>query len=50
MLYFFHRDVAAVLSHGLVKERQVPAKEIDRAVANRRKFEANPELHAHEEE
>jgi phage-related protein len=50
MLYFFYRDIAAVLSHGLVKERQVPEKEIDRAVANRRKFEANPQLHTHEEE
>jgi hypothetical protein len=26
MLYFFHRTVAAVLSHGLVKERAVPPK------------------------
>jgi phage-related protein len=50
MLYFFHRDIAALLSHGLVKESQVPPKEIDRAVANRRKFEKNPEQHTHEEE
>ena len=49
MLYFFHRDIAAVLSHGLVKERHVPAKQIDRAVEHRLKFEKDPELHTHEE-
>lgn len=26
MLYFFHGDVAAVLSHGITKERTVPKK------------------------
>ena len=49
MLYFFHRDIAAVLSHGLVKERQVPTKQIDRAVEHRLKFEKDPEIHTHEE-
>lgn len=29
ILYFFHRDAAAVLSHGIVKERTVPPAEID---------------------
>ena len=48
MLYFFHRDIAAVLSHGLVKEKQVPSKQIDRAVEHRLKFEKDPELHTHE--
>jgi phage-related protein len=38
MLYFVHRDIAAVLSHGLVKEKQVPANEIDRALAHQAKF------------
>src|SRR5438309_3700713 len=38
MLYFFHRDVAAVLSHGLVKEREVPAKEIERAIRCKQRF------------
>jgi len=49
MLYFFHRDIAAVLSHGLVKERQVPTKQIGRAVEHRLKFEKDPEIHTHEE-
>jgi phage-related protein len=49
MLYFFYRDTAAVLSHGLVKEARVPAKEIDRAAENRRKFDKDPGRHTHEE-
>jgi phage-related protein len=49
MLYFFQRDVAAVIAHGLVKERQVPAKDINRAVRWKRKFEQDPQRHTHEE-
>jgi phage-related protein len=49
MLFFFHGDTAVILSHGLVKERRVPAREIDRALEHREKFEANPEQHTHEE-
>ena len=29
ILYFFHGAMAAVVSHGLVKERVLPSKEID---------------------
>ncbi len=49
MLYFFHGKIAAVLSHGLVKERAVPPKEIDLAVKRKMKFEADPRRHTHEE-
>jgi len=42
ILYFFHETVAAVVSHGLVKEQVVPSKEIDRAVEHMKRFEANP--------
>jgi len=49
MLYFFHGDAGAVLSHGLVKEKRVPPKEIDRAVEHRTKFAKDPERHTHEE-
>jgi len=49
MLYFFHGKAVVVLSHGLVKEREVPPKEIDRALQRRRRFEANPKEHTHEE-
>jgi len=45
MLYFFQGQSAAVLSHGLVKERVVPPKEIDRAVERKKKFESGPEKH-----
>jgi len=49
ILYFFHGAIAAGVSHGLVKERVVPTKEIDRAIERRRRFEANPQRHTYEE-
>jgi hypothetical protein len=49
MLYFFHGNVAAVLSHGIVKEREVPPKEIENAIERRAKFERNPKAHTFEE-
>jgi putative component of toxin-antitoxin plasmid stabilization module len=49
ILYFFHGNVAAVLSHGLVKERTVPSKEINKAIQRKQKFEQNPERHSWEE-
>src|SRR5258705_7169882 len=49
MLYFFHGRTAAVISHGLVKEAEVPPKEIERAIERKRKFEKNPKAHTHEE-
>ena len=42
MLYFFHGQIAAVLSHGLIKEKTVPSAEIDRAVSRKQKFEKDP--------
>jgi phage-related protein len=44
MLYFFH-DGRAVISHGLTKERSVPAREIDRAVRQSAQFARNPAKH-----
>ncbi|MCY2995002.1 MAG: type II toxin-antitoxin system RelE/ParE family toxin [Planctomycetota bacterium] len=49
MLYFFHGATAAVLSHGLVKERVVPASEIDAAIERRRRFVADPAKHTYRE-
>lgn len=49
ILYFFHGRIAAVLAHALVKERAVPAREIDVAIRRRRKFELNPERHTYQE-
>lgn len=50
MLYFFHGRSATVVSHGLVKEAEVPSKEIERAIERKRKFENNPKAHTYEEE
>ncbi len=46
MLYFFHGKAAAVLSHGITKERAVPPKEIDRAIQRRNRFMAGPKKHS----
>jgi phage-related protein len=50
MLYFLHGSVAAVVAHGIVKEGAVPAREIERAMVRKRRFEANPAKHRHAEE
>jgi len=49
MLYFFHGTGVAVISHGIVKERAVPGKEIERALERKKKFEADPHTHTYEE-
>ncbi len=49
MLYFFHRDIAVVISHGIIKEKRVPLKEIDRAIERKKKYLENPEKHTYEE-
>jgi phage-related protein len=47
ILYFFHGTIAAVLAHGLVKERAVPPADIERTIERRLRFEANPETHTY---
>jgi phage-related protein len=47
ILYFFHGTIAAVLAHGLVKERAVPPAGIERAIERRLRFEANPATHTY---
>ena len=49
MLYFFHGRVAAVLAYCLVKEREVPPREIAEAIRRKRKFELDPEGHTYKE-
>jgi hypothetical protein len=49
MLYFYHGNIAAVVSHGIVKEDRVPPKEIDRAIFRMRKFLSDPEGHTYKE-
>lgn len=50
ILYFFHRAIAAVVSHGLVKERVVPPKgDRSRHHSQGKGFTANPERHTYGE-
>jgi len=49
LLYFFHGRSAAVLSHGIVKERVVPDKEIDAALRRKQQFGHAPERHTYKE-
>jgi phage-related protein len=46
LLYFFHGREAAIVSHGIVKERIVPPKEIDLAIKRKKEYEDSPEEHA----
>lgn len=46
MLYFFYGKVA-VISNGLIKERKVPVREIERTVRNRSVFTADPGTHTY---
>lgn len=41
LLYFFTGKAVVVLSHGLTKERDVPNKEIDRAVRRKKQVEGD---------
>ncbi len=50
MLFFFHGDVAAVVSHGIVKERRVPPLEIERARQRKERFERDPARHTYQTE
>ena len=49
ILYFFHGRVAAVLAHGFTKEREVPSKDIERALERKRLFEEDPAGHIYRE-
>jgi hypothetical protein len=48
ILYFFHHSVAAVVSHGIVKERMVPPIEIERAKQRRALYLADPNRYSQE--
>jgi hypothetical protein len=47
ILYFFSGRNVVVVSHGVVKESEVPETEIDRAVQRKQCFEADPEAHSY---
>lgn len=47
MLYFFHGRMAVVVSHGIVKKtREVPPREIEKAIERKTEFEVDPEVHS----
>jgi phage-related protein len=46
LLYFFEKR-KAVLSDGLIKEGEVPAASIDRAVRRKKAFKMNPQKHTY---
>lgn len=50
ILYFFHGRNLAVLIHAFTKEKRVPPKEIERAIARMRLFKQNPTLHTYRKE
>jgi phage-related protein len=45
MLYFFHGTSVVVLTHGVVKEQEVPTEEIDRALRAKDAFVRDPSTH-----
>jgi phage-related protein len=49
MVYFFHGNIAAVVSHGIRKEKEVSPKEIDRALRNKQEYARDPDLHTSKE-
>ncbi|MFM9996622.1 MAG: type II toxin-antitoxin system RelE/ParE family toxin [Phycisphaerales bacterium] len=47
LLYFFHGRNVAIVAHGLTKEDVVPRAEIERALARKRIYERNPDVHTY---
>lgn len=47
ILYFFHGGVAAVVTHGLMKEKKVPPREIDLAITRMKRFQTSPDRHTY---
>jgi len=45
LLYFFHGRSVVVVTHGVVKGREVPPKEIDKAIRARDAFLRDPGVH-----
>ena len=50
ILYFFYQNQAVVISHGIIKDKQVPNSEIEQAIKNKSKFEQNPQIHTYSQE
>jgi len=50
LLYFFHERTDSVVVHALTKEDIVPSADINRAIARKAAFTANPLIHSFEGE
>jgi phage-related protein len=50
ILYFFHGQNVAMLTHALTKEDKVPKGEIERALQRKARFELNPSAHSFQED
>jgi phage-related protein len=50
VLYFFHGRNVAILAHSLTKEDEMPDVDIERAIARKKLFVANPTEHTYESE
>ena len=50
ILYFYHGNIAIVVSHGVVKSQTVPGAEIDLVLRRKGMFARNPERHTYEED
>jgi len=50
ILYFFHGRNVAILAHSLTKQDEIPAVDIERAIARKKLFELNPKEHTYESE
>jgi phage-related protein len=50
ILYFFHGQNVAVLSHAFTKESRVLLADVDRAIRRKEAFERDPTRHRYEEE
>lgn len=49
VLYFFHGRHATILAHGLTKEKSIPKADLQRAMARKAMYEADPQKHTHRE-
>jgi phage-related protein len=47
LLYFFHGTQAVVVSHGLIKEREIPPTAIELAIQHKTLFLSDPFKHGH---
>lgn len=47
ILYTFVGQNIVLLTNGTIKEKEVPAQDIDRAIEYRKRYEANPQLHTY---